>query len=138
MRRHDSHTAPNRELQDLPGFRGCSARQLAQIDRLTDQSVVPVGRTLLREGMIGRELFVILSGTATVTKQGRVISTLGPGNYFGELAALDVGHRNADRAHHLDRPHHQTQDAATLMADIPPDSRHPAAGDGPRLGRPTT
>ncbi len=38
---------------------------------------------------------MILSGTATVTKQGRVISTLGPGDYFGELAALDIGHRNA-------------------------------------------
>jgi CRP-like cAMP-binding protein len=45
--------------------------------------------------MIGRELFVILSGTATVTRRGRLITTLGPGDYFGELGAIDTGHRNA-------------------------------------------
>ncbi len=120
MRKHDSHTAPHRELFSIPGFRGCSPRQLAQIDRLTDQSVVPAGRVLLREGMIGRELFVILSGTATVARQGRVISTLGPGDYFGELGALDVGHRNATLTAltTLTVLIIGPRECATLMADI--------------------
>jgi CRP-like cAMP-binding protein len=94
MRRHESRTA-NTELLDIPGFRGCSVKQLAEIDRLTDRSVAMPGRVLVREGMIGRELFVILSGTATVTRRGRLITTLGPGDYFGELGAIDTGHRNA-------------------------------------------
>jgi CRP/FNR family transcriptional regulator, cyclic AMP receptor protein len=95
MRKHESRTAPNCELLNIPGFRGCSAKQLAEIDRLTDRSTALPGRVLVREGMIGRELYVILSGTATVTRRGRLLTTLGPGDYFGELAAIDTGHRNA-------------------------------------------
>ncbi len=52
MRRHNRHTAPNGKLLGIPAFRGCSPRQLAEIDRLTDQSVILAGRVLLREGMI--------------------------------------------------------------------------------------
>ena len=94
MRRHESRIGHN-QLLDIPGFRGCSAKQLAEIDRLTDRSVAMPGRVLVREGMIGRELFVILSGTATVTRRGRLVTTLGAGDYFGELGAIDTGHRNA-------------------------------------------
>ncbi len=94
MRRHEGRTFSS-ELLDIPGFRGCSAKQLAEIDRLTDRSVALPGRVLVREGMIGRELFVILAGTATVTRHGRLVTTLGPGDYFGELGAIDTGHRNA-------------------------------------------
>jgi CRP-like cAMP-binding protein len=94
MRRHENRIGHN-QLLDIPGFRGCSAKQLAEIDRLTDRSVAMPGRVLVREGMIGRELFVILSGTATVTRRGRLVTTLGAGDYFGELGAIDTGHRNA-------------------------------------------
>jgi CRP/FNR family cyclic AMP-dependent transcriptional regulator len=94
MRRHEGRTVSS-ELLTIPGFRGCSPKQLAEIDRLTDRSTALPGRVLVREGMIGRELFVIISGTATVTRGGRLVTTLGPGDYFGELGAIDTGHRNA-------------------------------------------
>jgi len=50
---------------------------------------------LTREGRIGREFFLILSGTVAVTQKGRRVNTLGPGDFFGELAALDPGPRTA-------------------------------------------
>ena len=53
------------------------------------------GEVLAREGRIGREFFLILSGTVAVTQQGRRVNTLGPGDFFGELAAMDPGPRNA-------------------------------------------
>lgn len=92
MRRHkgESH-----HLSQVRGFRGCSQRQLAEIDRLTDRYVASPGRVLVREGMLGRELIVIISGTATVTRNGRLVTTLGPGDYFGELGAIETGHCNA-------------------------------------------
>jgi CRP-like cAMP-binding protein len=53
------------------------------------------GEVLAREGRIGREFFLILSGSVAVTQMGRRVNTLGPGDFFGELAAMDPGPRNA-------------------------------------------
>ena len=50
---------------------------------------------ILREGRLGRELFVISPGTATVTRAGRVVNLLGAGDYFGELAAIEAAPRSA-------------------------------------------
>ena len=50
---------------------------------------------MTREGRIGREFFLILSGSAGVTQRGRRVNALGPGDFFGELAAMNPGPRNA-------------------------------------------
>jgi CRP/FNR family transcriptional regulator, cyclic AMP receptor protein len=49
----------------------------------------------VNEGEDGDEFFVILDGTARVSRQGRKIATLGPGSGFGELALFDNAPRNA-------------------------------------------
>ena len=36
-----------------------------------------------------RDLYVILSGTVEVLADGQTLATLGPGEFFGELAAID-------------------------------------------------
>ena len=53
------------------------------------------GEVLAREGRIGREFFLILSGRVAVTQKGRRVNALGPGDFFGELAAMNPGPRNA-------------------------------------------
>jgi len=121
MRRHDHLSALESELQHIPSFRGCSQKQLAEIDRLTDRSTALRGRVLVREGMVGRELFIILTGAATVTRKGRLITTLGPGDYFGELAAIDTGYRNATLTalSTLEVLIIGPREFGTLMSDIP-------------------
>jgi CRP/FNR family cyclic AMP-dependent transcriptional regulator len=121
MRRNEFRTAIENELLHLPGFGGCSQKQLTEIDRLTDRSVALPGRVLVREGMIGRELFIIISGSATVTRHGRLVTTLGPGDYFGELGAIDTGHRNATLTaiSTLDVLIIGPREFGALMADIP-------------------
>jgi CRP-like cAMP-binding protein len=54
---------------------------------------LPCGK--LREGEGGLECFIILSGTATVSRKGETITTLGAGEVLGELAPLTGGPRNA-------------------------------------------
>jgi CRP/FNR family cyclic AMP-dependent transcriptional regulator len=82
-------------LQSVPEFRACSKKQLEAVARLADEVIVAPGEVLTKEGRIGREVFVIVAVTAEVTQRGRLVATLGPGNYFGELAALDPGPRTA-------------------------------------------
>jgi CRP-like cAMP-binding protein len=76
-------------------FEGLSARELRSIARLMTRLEVRAGRTLVREGSVGREFFVIIDGEAEVTRNGRRINHLGPGETFGEIALLDTSPRVA-------------------------------------------
>ncbi len=82
-------------LHGVPWFAACTEEQLRQVEQLAECLEVHAGEVILREGRLGRELFVILSGTATVTRAGRGVNLLGPGDYFGELAAIEAAPRSA-------------------------------------------
>jgi len=56
---------------------------------------VPAGSVLTREGAPGDSFFAIIHGTATVTRGGAKLATLGPGSFFGETALLTRGPRTA-------------------------------------------
>jgi CRP/FNR family transcriptional regulator, cyclic AMP receptor protein len=91
FRRHD----PVDRLKSVDPFRDYTKAQRRQVARLTEHVKVGDGTILVREGQIGREFFFILTGVVEVTQEGRVANTLGPGDFFGELAALNRGPRNA-------------------------------------------
>jgi len=83
------------ELGTLPMFRNCTPRQLRVLAGvLTPVSVEP-GRVLCREGEIGRESFVIVTGEADVSIDGISIAALGAGSFCGEMAVLDGDRRCA-------------------------------------------
>jgi CRP-like cAMP-binding protein len=82
-------------LQGVPWSAGCTSGELADVARLCELVTVEAGEVILREGRLGRELFVIVEGTATVTRDKVVVNLLGPGDYFGELAAIESEPRSA-------------------------------------------
>jgi CRP/FNR family transcriptional regulator, cyclic AMP receptor protein len=82
-------------LQQVPLFAACSRKDLQLVARRAEDVRVPAGKTLISEGETGHEFFVILEGTARVSRHGRKIAVLGPGDAFGELALLEKAPRNS-------------------------------------------
>ena len=53
------------------------------------------GRQLVTEGRAGYSFYLLDRGTVSVTHEGREVRTLGPGDFFGEIAILGEGRRTA-------------------------------------------
>ena len=83
------------DLKSIWLFSSCTGSELRKIRSSLDELEVPKGKVLVEEGRIGLEFFLIVDGTAAVTRSGRKVATLGPGGYFGELALLDRRPRSA-------------------------------------------
>ncbi|TMJ98213.1 MAG: cyclic nucleotide-binding domain-containing protein [Actinobacteria bacterium] len=80
-------------LAAIPLFKGLSRSELAQLAKLSEDLEVEEGKELTRQGEIGREFFVIVDGEVTVERDGREWRTLGPGDFFGEIALLSDSYR---------------------------------------------
>lgn len=82
-------------LAQVPLFSGCSDRDLHHLAQAVDEVMLPEGTVLTREGDVGREAFVVVSGTAEVTRDGVAVAEIGPGAVVGEMSLLDGGPRSA-------------------------------------------
>jgi len=84
------------ELARVPLFSGLSKRQLKQLASSFRERTYGPGITIVREGqMSGIGFFVLVEGTAAVSVRGTVVDTVGPGDYFGELAMITRKERGA-------------------------------------------
>ena len=83
------------QLAKVPLFSGCSQRDLQTISRVVKDIDHPAGTVIAREGDPGVGLFVIVGGSADVSIGGKKKASLGPGEFFGEIALLDGGPRTA-------------------------------------------
>jgi voltage-gated potassium channel len=79
----------------VPLFQPLSRAELGRIGRFSTEMNIEAGQVVCRQGDPGDELFLIVHGNATVSRNGREIANLGPGAYFGELALLTDEPRSA-------------------------------------------
>lgn len=68
-------------------------------DRSNSLLTLPAGEVLFREGEPGDQMFVLQSGRVCLTRNGykgvEVIATVGPGEFFGEMAIINNRRRSA-------------------------------------------
>jgi CRP-like cAMP-binding protein len=75
-------------IRSLDLFAPLSASHLEDVaGRFVPVSVSP-GEVVIKEGDVGDRFYVMEDGEVAVSQNGRPVATLGPGEYFGEIALL--------------------------------------------------
>lgn len=90
-----SKKTPLQYLSQVPLFSSCSTRDLGKIAKAADRINMVAGTTIITQGTAGKQAFVLLSGSATVKRNGKKIATVEAGAIVGELSLLDRGSRTA-------------------------------------------
>lgn len=83
-------------LARLALFSEVTRPQLEAIADTYDEALFPEGQRILRKGLSGSGLYVILDGEARVLLDGRELARLGRGEFFGEVSSLLGGAPAAD------------------------------------------
>ncbi|MDP9302717.1 MAG: cyclic nucleotide-binding domain-containing protein, partial [Actinomycetota bacterium] len=98
------------DLQALPSFAHLGTEELTALLAHGSWVNIPPGETVVAEGEVGDAFYAIGSGRVEVEQEGRHLRTMGPGQYFGEVALLRDVPRTATvraatpvRAYRLDR-----------------------------------
>jgi CRP/FNR family cyclic AMP-dependent transcriptional regulator len=82
-------------LGGVPLFQGVKPKELKKLAERMQERTFSEGDAITTEGKSGVGFFVIEDGNATVSIDGKIVRTLGPGEYFGEIALIDSGPRSA-------------------------------------------
>ncbi|MBM4280104.1 MAG: cyclic nucleotide-binding domain-containing protein [Deltaproteobacteria bacterium] len=81
-------------LEDVDLFAGLHADDLLTIASIATELTVPAGQFLYREGDVdSTNLYIIVDGIVELTRQGRPVLTLRPGETAGQVSFLDKGPR---------------------------------------------
>ena len=75
-------------VTSIPLFASLSRRGRKDLARLADEVDVPAGYRLTSQGGYAREFFVVVSGSAEVTRDGAPVGTVAAGDFFGEVGLL--------------------------------------------------
>lgn len=92
---HRAMTTPQEVLAKVPLFSMLSKKDLARLANNAHDRTFPAGAVLTEQDETGVTFGVIVEGQAAVSVHGQAARTLGPGDYFGEMALIDHSFRSA-------------------------------------------
>lgn len=84
------------QLRRVPLFHGISDAGLGSIARQLSERSYETGTQIVKQGEVGVGFYLIDEGKVDVEQSGRVLTTLGPGDFFGELALMEDVPRTAN------------------------------------------
>jgi CRP/FNR family cyclic AMP-dependent transcriptional regulator len=92
-------------LKKVPLFSNLTNDHLQTLAAIGTERAAPAGESLFKEGEVGSQLFVIISGRVRISKMvpgigEEALAILEPGDYFGEMALIDDTPRSADAIMH--------------------------------------
>ena len=82
-------------LAGTPPFDALEREKLDQLAKFATETDVRAGTELTHEGRYEGYVFVVVGGSVGIERDGRLVDTIGPGGFFGEIAAIDGGPRTA-------------------------------------------
>ncbi|HWW53548.1 MAG TPA: cyclic nucleotide-binding domain-containing protein [Acidimicrobiales bacterium] len=85
LRKRDAYL---KHLAEVPMFRACSRRELLAIGQRAEDLSYGDGAVIVEEGKKSDAFYVIVAGKARVSRRGRKVAELGPGDFFGETGLL--------------------------------------------------
>jgi CRP/FNR family cyclic AMP-dependent transcriptional regulator len=82
-------------LKKVPLFAGLDDKELREIAKSMRERRFTAGDTVTQEGAGGVGFFVVEEGEAEVNVSGTSKGSVGPGDYFGEIALINESPRTA-------------------------------------------
>jgi CRP/FNR family transcriptional regulator, cyclic AMP receptor protein len=82
-------------LKRVPLFSRMGRHELERLGQLTDEIEVGLDQLVTQQGETGQEFFIVLDGRLMVLDGHTQIATLGPGDFFGEIALIESVPRTA-------------------------------------------
>jgi CRP-like cAMP-binding protein len=82
-------------LRAVPLLSACNTRELRDVASLGTRLPLPDRKVMIVQGKAGREFFLLIAGKARCLVDGVEVAQFGPGDFFGEMALLEHGPRQA-------------------------------------------
>jgi len=82
-------------LANMPLFSKLEERELLRIMQVAEVLEFEAGEEVMREGDRGDELFIVVEGSLQIVRGEQVLSEVGPGEHFGEMALIRSSPRSA-------------------------------------------
>lgn len=93
-------------ITGAPVFAGIKRKERETLEGLATAISFEPGATIVEQGRHGQEFAVITSGVVVVEAGGQKVASLGPGDFFGEMALIGLGDGQ-----------HDTQRTASVRAE---------------------
>ena len=122
-------------IHHVPLFASCTKKELAQIASIADEIDLPEGKVLMEQGEQGREFFVLIDGTVDVIQDDRMVKSMGPGDFFGEIALDHEDPAQRDGQGDLAAPRARDQRPGVPRAARPLAGDPAQRAEGPRRAR---